>query len=489
MNSFFHPKHYVKKDKKIEKMRRDNHGELSEEMKEIQFADRGISFDKNDKPIIAANQFIKYAMTRVTARENEEGIWFYNYKAKHYDLLTYEKYKKIFFYIMEEASEEVWRSSMEKQYMAYFRNKVEQFQISGDQAGILQFNNCIVDFSGEEVEVLEPSPAYFCNFRLPYDYDEEAKCPAFREFLNDIFDGDNERIALIQEIMGACLFYEKCMQYLVVFLGNGSNGKSLLASVIKHMLGDQNVSAIALDKLSGDKFAKQNLDRKLLNISSETKSEKIYSTADLKALTGGDSVEVEKKFKDAYTTEIYCKYILLANEMFQTDDNSEGFYRRLIIVPFNQHYYKLIPGEEKDENKQYQDIYLEGTLTQECSGIFNFALEGLLRLWENDFHFSYSTVCEQAKERFKKEHNIVMAFLNECLLIRGIDSKVKVKSSELFPKFERFCRENHYTRQYNNMTKAKFFKLLDQIIADEALDVAKRKNSDSYYFVGMTFKK
>lgn len=82
-----------------------------------------------------------------------------------------------------------------------------------------------------------------------------------------------------------------------------------------------------------------------------------------------------------------------------------------------------------------------------------------------------------------------MAFLNECLLIRGIDSKVKVKSSELFPKFERFCRENHYTRQYNNMTKAKFFKLLDQIIADEALDVAKRKNSDSYYFVGMVFKK
>ena len=303
--------------------------------------------------------------------------------------------------------------------MAYFRNKVEQFQTSGTQAGILQFNNCILDFSETERNVLNPSPEYFCNFRLPYDYDENADCPEFKAFLNDIFEDDEERIQLIQEIMGACLMYDKCMQYLVIFLGNGSNGKSLLASTIKHMLGDVNVSAIALDRLSGDRFAKQNLDGKLLNISSEIKSEKIYSTSDFKTLTGGDSVEVEKKFQNAYTTEIYCKYILLANEMFQTDDTSDGFYRRLIIIPFNQHYYDYVPDEKKEEEKKYQDIYLEGTLEDELSGIFNFALEGLFRLWDNDFHFSYSSACERAKENFKKEHNIVMAFLNECVEITG----------------------------------------------------------------------
>lgn len=487
MSLYFNPKNYVKKDKKIEKLLAASDGEVTREITDIRLEDRGITFDKR-KSEIDANKFIKYAMSRIAARENEEGIWFYNYVAKHYDLLTFNQYKKIFFYIIEEASDTVWKPSMEKQYMAYFKNKVEHFETFGNQAGVLQFNNCILDFTGVEVEVLKPSPKYFCNFRLPYDYDESAECPKFMDFLYDIFEDDEERIRLIQEIMGACLLYEKCMQYLVVFLGNGSNGKSLLAAVIKHMLGDHNVSAIAMDRLSGERFAKQNLDRKLLNISSETKVDKIYSTADLKALTGGDSVEVEKKFRDAYTTEIYCKYFLLANDMIQTEDYSDGFYRRLMIIPFNMHYYDLTPGEEKDESKQYKDVYLEGNLQEELPGIFNFALEGLMRLYENDFHFSYSRACEEAKEKYKNEHNIVKVFLNECISITGVNSTMKVKSSELFPRFEKFCRENHYTRQYNNMTKQRFFKLLNQIIEDEDLDVSYRKRSDGYYYVGMKIK-
>jgi len=282
--------------------------------------------------------------------------------------------------------------------------------------------------------------------------------------------------------------YDKCMQYLVIFLGSGSNGKSLLASTIKHMLGDVNVSAIALDRLSGDRFAKQNLDGKLLNISSEIKNEKIYSTSDFKTLTGGDSVEVEKKFQNAYTTEIYCKYILLANEMFQTDDNSDGFYRRLIIIPFNQHYYDYVPDAKKEEGKKYQDIYLEGTLEDELSGIFNFALEGLFRLWDNDFHFSYSSACERAKENFKKEHNIVMAFLNECVEITGIESRFKEKSSDVFRRFERFCRENHYHRQLVGISNKKFVSLMQQVIDSEELDIVRKKRKDSYYYVGMKFK-
>ena len=488
MNESFKAENYIRKDRNIEKLIQENQGEITEEITEIMLEDRGISFNDRNKPVIDANQFIKYAMTLVTARENPHGIWFYNYKAKHYDLLPAEMYKKIFFHIIEQASETVWKPAMEKQYMAYFRNKVEQFQTSGTQAGILQFNNCILDFSEVEGKVLKPSPEYFCNFRLPYDYDENADCPEFKAFLNDIFEDDEERVQLIQEIMGACLMYDKCMQYLVIFLGSGSNGKSLLASTIKHMLGDVNVSAIALDRLSGDRFAKQNLDGKLLNISSEIKNEKIYSTSDFKTLTGGDSVEVEKKFQNAYTTEIYCKYILLANEMFQTDDTSDGFYRRLIIIPFNQHYYDYVPDEKKEEGKKYQDIYLEGTLEDELSGIFNFALEGLFRLWDNDFHFSYSSACERAKENFKKEHNIVMAFLNECVEITGIDSRFKEKSSDVFHRFDRFCRENHYHRQLSSINNKKFVRLMQQIIDSEELDIVRKKRKDSYYYVGMKFK-
>ena len=480
------PMNYIKKDKKIDTMIQKNHGVKSSKITQVQLNDRGISFDKNNNYVMDPNKFINYALTRVVAKENKQGIWFYNFHDKHYDFLTEKMYKKIFFYIVEEASESIWKDNMQRKYLEYFKNKVPSFKTDGNRAGVLQFNNCIVDFAGEEVVINSPSPKYFCNFRLPYNYDKNAECPKFRAFLNDIFENDQERITLVQEIMGACLFYEKCMQNLVVFLGNGANGKSVLASTIKHMLGDNNVSAISLDRLSGDRFSKQNLDKKLLNISSETKSGKIYSTADLKALTGGDSTEVEKKFKDSYTTEIYCKYILLANEMIQTEDQSDGFYRRLIIIPFNKHYCDAVPGEEPDENKFYKDPFLESDLMEELPGIFNFALEGFLRLWENNFQFTHSSVCEKAKKKYINEHNVVKYFMSECIDIVGTGNKQKIQSSLLYPAFVKFCKENGFSQK---LTKPKFFGLFNQIINDKNLDVMKKKGHNDYFYDGMTFKK
>ena len=489
MSTFKNPADYVMTDKTVSKMLEESNNVKTKDILDRMFDDRGIIVDKNGKAAIDPNKFIRYALSRCTARENAMGIWFYNYTTKQYDLLSEAQYKKIFFYIIEEASEDVWKPSMERLYIEYFKNKVEQIDKTGYEFGYIQLNNCILDFHDEEnIDPVEASPEYFCNFRLPYNYDENAECPQFMDFLNDVFEEDQERIHLVQEIMGACLCYNKCMQYLVVFLGNGSNGKSLLASIIKHMLGDSNVSAIPLDRLSGNQFSKQNLDGKLLNISSEIKSEKIYSTSDLKTLTGGDAVEVEKKFKDAYTTEIYSKFIVLANEMFQTDDTSDGFYRRLMIIPFNQQYFKLNPNEEPDEDKKYQDIELEKKLVKELSGIFNFALEGLCRLSGNGYHFSFCTESEKAKERYKNENNVIKAFMNECIDVVGTDTKERIKSSELFPKFEKFCKSNHFNRQYNSTTKFKFFKLFDALIDTENLDAVKRKRRNAYYYIGMKFK-
>lgn len=483
----FYPTNYIKPDRKINKLRK--RGKEPSEIQEIQLQDRGISM-KKDKYVIAANVFIGYAMKRTAAKENEQGIWFYNFSENHYDHLTDKQIKKIFFTLIEEAGEEFWNSTMERQYIAYFNNKIPDFENSGTQPGMLQFNNVLLDFTGDTVEEIKPSPDYYCNFRIPYDYIADAECPQFIEFLNDIFENDQERIDLIQEIMGACLLYDKCMQYLVIFLGNGSNGKSLLASVIKKMLGEKNVSAIALDKLSGDRFSKQNLDKKLLNISSETNPEKVYSTSDLKTLTGGDAVEVEKKFCDAYTTELYCKFILLANNMIQTADYSDGFYRRLMIIPFNKQYYDLAAGEEPEEGKQYKDIYLEGKLSEELPGIFNFAMEGLLRLYQNDFHFTVSQKCEAALTRYKNEHNVVKAFMNECIRIAG-DSKSSIRCSKLFPSFEDFCRKNHYYRQSRQITRTKFLDLFQQIIDDEAYKfnrVKCVKRNGIYVYVGLKFR-
>lgn len=477
--------YYIKPDNKVQEM--IDNGEADARIKAMQMIDRGISCNRS-KYTIEPSTFISYANTRTTSKENQEGIWFYNYHNNHYDCLAEDYYKKIFFKLICEPSDSWWNLPMEKAYLPYFKNQLTYFKNNGLEEGFLQFNNGILDFHELSVKFKKASPDYFCHFRILYNYDKNAKCPKFIAFLNDIFENDKERIDLMQEIMGASLYYCKCMQKLVVFLGDGSNGKSVLANVIKNMLGVNNVSSIAFDQLSGNRFAKQNLDKKLLNISSETNPEKIYSTADFKALTGGDSVEVEKKFQNSYTTEIYAKYILLANEMIYTADHSDGFYRRLIIIPFNQKYEPLVPDEEKIEGKKYQDIYLEDDLKTELPGIFNFALEGHCRLVNNDYNFTESKACAKELEHYKNEYNIVETFMNETIDITN-NTKDKIRSSTLFPKFEEFCRNNNYYRAAKQYSRTKFLSKFNQIVRNMHNNANKAKHSDSDYYIAMKYKK
>lgn len=451
-----------------------------------QLKDMGI-VEKDSKYDIIASEFIKYCMTRIAVHQNEEEFWFYNYKTQQYEQLSDSRIRKVFFNMICEPNDNIWNAAIEKKYIDYFRRYVTEFQTTGYEPGILQFTNGILEFCGEEVTFAKASPKYFCQFRLPYEYHEDAECPQFMDFLNDIFEQDQERIHLIQEIMGASLYYDDLMQNLVVFLGKGSNGKSLLATMLRHMLGKTNVSAIPIDRLSGDRFSKQNLDNKLLNISSETNSNKTYSTADIKALTGGDSVEVEKKFHNAYTTEIHAKFILLANEMIKTSDYTNGFYRRLIIIPFNKQYYDLVPGEEKEEGKAYKDIYLESKLYAELPGIFNFALDGLIRLMQNDYRFTQPKICVQAAERYIAEHNIIKAFADRELTFTD-NPKDRVEKSELFKLFQNFCKKGRFYKQYRLTTRQRFREMMEAYADRENVMFTTVKSQGIYYYCGLKLK-
>lgn len=479
MNTF-NEANYIKRDEKNKTWRADL---PKAEAEKLMLNQRGFSFDDKDKLLFNHAAFIKYAMKRFYAVNNNEKVYFYNLKTKSYERLSPEQYKKIFFYIIEEASEMIWKRKYENEYISYFLRKLKYSDDNGMKPGLLHFPNCIIDI--EEGKMYDPTHEIFSLVQIPYEYDANADAPKFKAFLNDIFEGDQERIDLVQEIMGTCLYYDDIMQKLIIFLGTGSNGKSLLANIIKKMLGEKNVSAIALDNLSAGRFAKQNLDRKLLNISSETKTEKLYSTADLKSLTGGDSVEIEEKFEKSYTTEIHTKFILLANDMIQTKDYSDGFYRRLMIIPFNQCYHDLSPNEKPEEGVCYKNAELEYELEEELPGIFNFAYEGLMRIVENNYNFTYSSACEEALEHYKNEHNVVKAFYNECIETDNISPKSCTKKSNVYGAFLTYCRENRFN---NNISSIQFYRILDTILIDEKTGVRLVHRNDGDYFKGLILK-
>ncbi len=66
--------------------------------------------------------------------------------------------------------------------------------------------------------------------------------------------------------------------------------------------------------------------------------------AGIKAITGGDAVSVDPKYKDAYSTHIPAVILAVNNNPMRFTDRSGGVSRRRVI----QHFPEIIPANERD---------------------------------------------------------------------------------------------------------------------------------------------
>jgi len=68
-----------------------------------------------------------------------------------------------------------------------------------EHAQTIAFNNglLVTDGRGQSPALIKHTPRYFTLTKLPYDYDPDANCPRWREFLLDVMEGDAERIELL----------------------------------------------------------------------------------------------------------------------------------------------------------------------------------------------------------------------------------------------------------------------------------------------------
>lgn len=78
---------------------------------------------------------------------------------------------------------------------------------------------------------------WFHNFCIPYDYDENASNPdSFDQILSQLFDGDETKIKLAYQIIGALISEVRSLKEIYVFQGVTNSGKTTLASIINKLL-------------------------------------------------------------------------------------------------------------------------------------------------------------------------------------------------------------------------------------------------------------
>lgn len=273
---------------------------------------------------------------------------------------------------------------------------------------------------------LEPHTAdYRTTVQLNINYDAEATCSGWDTFINDVFPEEEGGREVGYEIVAWLLTPFTCSQKSIVLLGGGSNGKSVYIEGVSELLGEKNISNIPLQKLA-DRFTTTLLIGKLANIAADLPNTKLASTSEFKNLVGGDSLTGEYKNGPIFSFKPFARCLFACNELPDTPDNSDGFYRRLNIVQFTKTF-KEDPAKKAELTRILHD-------SRELSGLFNKAVTKLPKVFKEGITVTESMT--QVLEDHRRENDPVSVWLDEYTVADKVDEEDKIIEEVYIPMIE-----------------------------------------------------
>jgi len=337
-----------------------------------------------------------------------------------------------------------------------------------ESRNIVAFRNGLVDIEeairGGAV-VMPHTPKWVSLQFFPHDYDIAAGCPRWMGFLERTFEGDKERVALLQEWFGYCLTADNSLQKMLCLKGVSRGGKGTVVSVLEAYLGSENVTGFSLDSLT-TQFGMSGLVGKLVATIGEVNLQRnphkftIYQNLDM--LVGNDLVEIEYKYNPIKTsTRLPVRFVMCCNAMPNFADDSGALAERLMILDFE----RAVPPEERDPS-------LPGKLIAEVSGITNWAIEGLARLRANG-RFTVPAKMAATVNAYRRENSKTLAFLQDRAVINrsldtgnlpGVDvvsgDVGQVYCDDLKKSYLRWCEDSFVV----DSGEGHFFKNLNQVL-------------------------
>lgn len=290
-------------------------------------------------------------------------------------------------------------------------------------------------------ELLSQSPVWGFTFSLPIVFDKDADTKPIKDFLSSLVESDDDCELLIQ-IPAHALLQDEFLTQAYLLTGNGSNGKSTYITLTTRLVGDTNVTAVSLQEIIENRFAAAELQGKLLNMYPDLPKTGLKTTGKFKALTGGDSINVEKKFAQPFKFKNKAVFAFSANSLPSVDDQSFAFFRRWAIIDF-PFTFKVNP------------TLLDKLATpQNLSGYLNLVLDKMDHI--EKYGLTRSNKVENEMNTWKKRSNSAYAYVVDMLEKSATDY---IKYDSLYNLYLQYCDEQDFTA----VGKPKFTMELEKI--------------------------
>jgi putative DNA primase/helicase len=279
--------------------------------------------------------------------------------------------------------------------------------------------------------LLAHDPRFFTRVAVPFPYEPDGVPPErWLAFLDDLWPGDTEAIAALQEWFGYVISGRTDLHKILLLVGPMRSGKGTIARVLTALVGKPNVAGPTLASL-GMNFGLSPLLAKTLAIVSDarlgTGSDTVVER--LLSISGEDAITVDRKYREPWTGKLGTRFFVISNELPNFGDASGAIATRFVVLELRESWL----GRENTR--------LTDELLTELPGILRWALDGLDRLITTD-RFTTVHSSEDAIAALADMVSPIGAFVRECCVV-GPAFEVPVR--QLYDAWKDWCVGNgHY---------------------------------------------
>lgn len=307
---------------------------------------------------------------------------------------------------------------------------------------IINLQNGSLVLSDTDVHLKPFDHRDFLTHQLDFEHNATGDHNAlFIQFLVEVLPDADTRKTL-QQVAGYLFIKGLKMEKIFFLFGLGSNGKSVFFEVLSGVMGKENIGNFSLESLTdANGYFRAMIKDKIVNYGTDINLSKIDAGM-FKTLASGEPIEARLPYKEPFIMDDYAKLIFNVNRMDSANiEHTHGFYRRLLIVPFN----KTIADHEQDRD-------LPKKILEDKAGVLNWIIDGAREVIKNRDIF-ISKECADFKAQILKESDSVAMFEEQVI----IESKV-VRYSETvanaYLSYKEFCSEaGHKPLGRNNFSK------------------------------------
>jgi len=292
---------------------------------------------------------------------------------------------------------------------------------------LIHLKNCILNV--KNLKVFEQTHELLTRNQIQTVYDPDAKCPKIIQFLREVIPEGADLKSLV-ELLASTLLHKVKLEKAIILVGDQANGKSTLIELLIEVLGAQNISNVALQRLATNRFATSTMVGKILNAYGDLDIDSIEQTGMIKQIISHDHIMVEKKNKNAYPTKIPIRLMYSANHLPDFPNADEAIFRRFWIIKFPI----FFPPERRD-----LQLLAKLTTPEERAGFLNILVKNAHQLLKKEFRFTHFQDLDVTKRLWREKSDSASAWIEMQVLM---SPDFKMPTQEFYEYYRTWCIEN-----------------------------------------------